>query len=445
MKAIEWVFTVPGASRCLLEAGVPYGHVALASLLKDSRINGSVSSATSIRMAFMIRSKIVTQFLCETQSFKELVHCNLFSVACTAALVSSEPKKGDHRFYVTTFNGKQYSTRHMILQKGVRNRQEEDYTCSRVILDAICASASVEALPIDYLRHKSSIFDHDETIVNDVIENTLDDAINKLLNGETNKILFVSNKSSSISPPQEINDESKIGINVDNFNIYEDIDLPPNAYIFPGSFNPLHEGHVRLVQAALTSHGFRPQENNISHPLVVFEISISNVDKRPLSTDEVIRRIIQFCPSTNPLFSSGNFALNNIAICITAKSLFIDKAKIFNHSTFILGADTLERLLMPKYYVGASYVEMVTAMVTIANCGCSFIVGGRQTKDGKFETAHSILFPTEISTVEGHAGEQHIVDDKRLPRIVLQMMNSISEVDFRCDLSSTAIRNSQKS
>jgi hypothetical protein len=219
--------------------------------------------------------------------------------------------------------------------------------------------------------------------------------------------------------------------------------LPPGAFIYPGSFNPLHEGHAALAAAAIAE---KLQEG--ASPLVVFEIAVVNVDKPPLPREEILRRLKQFDPLTNPVLKDWN--LTNIAVAVTSEPLFVAKARLFPRSSFIVGADTFVRLIDRKYYSSSlpmgnekgggeereedqqrrGLSNMVVALADISKNGCNFLVGGRIIEGGSgvqvFETMDCVLERSRLRSV--------------LPDEVLGMFVGLSERQFRKDISSTELR-----
>ena len=96
--------------------------------------------------------------------------------------------------------------------------------------------------------------------------------------------------------------------------------------LFPGSFHPLHQGHLGMAQYASQRLGVDAE----------FEISVTNVDKPALSAQTIGSRLRQFDPEQT--------------VWLTKAPRFVDKTAIFPGATFILGADTVQRLVDPKYY-----------------------------------------------------------------------------------------------
>eukprot|EP00727_Mastigamoeba_balamuthi_P012627 m51a1_g7988 hypothetical protein (389) ;mRNA; f:84885-95619 len=169
----------------------------------------------------------------------------------------------------------------------------------------------------------------------------------------------------------------------------------PGRHVYTGSFNPFHEGHRSLLLALEEHVGVQP----------VIEISATNVDKPPLSTDEALRRVAQFAGRWDVL--------------VTAAPLFVHKARLLPRSVFVVGYDTAARVLDPKYY-GGSADAAAAALAEIRERGCSFLVAGR-LKDGVFRTFAAAR--SQLPLPQFHS-----------------MFADIPESVFRCDISSTQLR-----
>ena len=104
--------------------------------------------------------------------------------------------------------------------------------------------------------------------------------------------------------------------------------------VFPGSFDPCHRNHIFMAKQA---------SNKLCEP-VHFEISLTNVDKPP----------IDFISLNQRLDSLKGYEDENFmgSICLTNAPLFLQKAALFPDSTFIVGADTINRIFDAKYYNG---------------------------------------------------------------------------------------------
>ena len=113
-----------------------------------------------------------------------------------------------------------------------------------------------------------------------------------------------------------------------------------NCVILSGSFNPVHHGHVRLLDHSS---------------------SMCNVDKPDINESELLKRIQNFESEEK--------------IIVSRSSKFIDKSKIYKNSYFVVGYDTALRILDESYLPpGASLDELFSVL---KKNNCSFIVAGR--------------------------------------------------------------------
>lgn len=167
--------------------------------------------------------------------------------------------------------------------------------------------------------------------------------------------------------------------------------LPQRCCILPGSFNPLHSGHLEMAKVALLRTGLP----------VEFELSVTNVDKPSLSLNEVAGRVEQF---------------EQHGVWITRATRFTQKVALFPDCTFVVGADTAVRLWDQAYY--GSKTELESAIDVLTQGNCRFLILGRSL-DGHFvDSAKEMKIPTRL--------REHC--------------DFVSEAEFRHDISSTELR-----
>lgn len=114
-------------------------------------------------------------------------------------------------------------------------------------------------------------------------------------------------------------------------------------FVYPGSFNPLHDGHMAII-----NHGARRDANKTK--TVDLEISIRNVDKPLLDYNDIIGRVVQF------------YGYDQIGgVYITNMPTFYDKACYFKDVKFMVGMDTLQRICDIRYYPEFTYISDATS------------------------------------------------------------------------------------
>jgi hypothetical protein len=351
--AVAQLLAVPGGSRTILEAVVPYGEEALIEFL-GRQPESYCSAATSRDMA--ARAYDRASWLAERGSS---IPAKIVGLACTASLATDRPKKGEHRFYITALSAEGFTTYSLTLCKGARDRQAEELVLDAVLLNALAEAVGVETrLPAGLLPA--------EKIQTESQRGT--DLLNKLLRG----------------------DLAAISISMDGR--FESTQLRPAA-LLPGAFKPIHEGHWGLAKAASRLTGLS----------VDFELSVTNVDKPPLEADEIRRRLHQFTWRS--------------PVWLTRAATFAEKAALFPGALFVVGADTVERLVAPRYYQD-SKEKMAQALDYIRKQGNRFLVAGRVGQSEQFTTLSGLA----------------------LPEAYRDLFAEIPEAEFRANLSSTNLR-----
>jgi nicotinic acid mononucleotide adenylyltransferase len=348
--AVGELLRVPGGSRLLIEAQVPYDALALATFLGFAPAQ-ACSAETAIAMAQSARARVARLLPAGT---------DLIGLGATAALVSDRPRKGEHRFHIAFANSARIRHCTGVMAKGRRDRAAEEDLVSRAIILWLAHACGIAA------PSPRSLLDADEHFAETVVPTV--DPINQLLAGELDRVTAQPDGQMMLSAPRPI-------------------------VLLPGSFNPVHAGHVLLARVA----------QELRQQPLAFEISVTNVDKPPLASETVRQRLAQFAWKS--------------PVELTRAPTFLEKSRLFPTTTFVIGADTAERLVAPKYY-GDDELRMHVALEEMAKSGSSFLVAVRIDS----------------------AGRVRALSDIPVPRRYADLFSEIPEQRFRLDASSSEIR-----
>jgi len=348
--AIGRLLSVPGGSRLVIEAQVPYDGLALAAFLgfAPAQACSADTAAEMARSAWARAARLVP------------AGADLVGLGATAALVSDRPRKGGHRFHVAFANSAGIAHCTGIMAKGRRDRAAEEDLVARAIILWLARACGIAA------PSPRSLLDADEHFAETVVATA--DTVDQLVAGQLDRVTAQPDGQMMLSAPQPF-------------------------LLLPGSFNPVHAGHTLLARVA----------EELRQQALAFEISVTNVDKAPLAGETVRRRLAQFAWKS--------------PVELTRAPTFVEKSRLFPRTTFVIGADTAERVVAPTYY-GDDEARMHVALEEIASVGSSFLVAVRRDAAGRVRT----------------------LSDIRVPRRYADLFSEIPEHRFRHDASSSELR-----
>ena len=331
-QSINWLLSVPGASKTLIEATIPYSNESLNRYIGEVP-KQYVSKATALSMAraaYMQGAQYGNNEM------------DIIGVSCTGAISTNRKRKGDNQAFIGLWGPRLKYIAHLILEKGERNRVEEEELVSSLIVQCV-----------------------EEKLLGNSVLNV---DLNKLESVSVDETEFSSDLDSLVNG--HISSITSMGTNLVG------LDKSFKGGILSGSFNPIHQGHIELSKLA----------SDILGAPVAFEISVTNVDKPPLQAEEIKKRVSQFERSET--------------VILTCAPLFAEKSGIFQNSTFIIGNDTALRLVDPKYYDN-DVQNMYTSLQKVKDNKCDFLVAGR-LQNSEFKTISDMAIPEAfISLFQG--------------------------------------------
>jgi hypothetical protein len=282
----------------------------------------------------------------------------LFGLGSTATIATDRAKRGEHRVAVAVRDAFGVAHYRLTLRKGERDRSGEEELVSLLILRAVadaCGALPGPTLPLGEGEEVESALDPLATA-------------DGWAAGRTPWLLLTPDGALSTEPPSA------------------------GGLIFSGSFHPLHAGHRELAEVASERTG-RP---------LTFELPLVNADKSAIDLVEARRRALQFAGVA--------------PVLLTRTPLFADKVDLFPGSTFVIGADTAERIVAPRFYDHDPEL-LRAALADLQGAGANFLVAARH-----------------------HRGELITLDDIAVPEGFEGLFEALSEESFRRDVSSSMIR-----
>jgi hypothetical protein len=364
------LWNVPGCSTVLVGAGFPYDSK-LTSKIIGYTPDKFVSAETSVELAM---AAYMEAFDPEAKDY------NTVGIGLSASVISSRVSKGDHKIFVTAINNNASITLSYTLRQGIGSNT-----------DPLATQAWAQEHMKEGQREK------DGAIADKLIEL----AISRLLD-----ISYSANVSPIVSDASQMVKNQILarpffkadGSKCTTKDFFGQTDNYNNYVFYPGSFNPLHHGHLF---AAKQSYKTAVHLNDEIKELI-FSTCINPKHKSEPSVQELLQRIKQI--------RGHNFILT------LDDPYYTDKAKMFPGSMIAMGADVLISLFDPKW--GLDPVKMLDVF---AENNIKFLVQGRMVGD------------TFLKLSDIRNNNKLLQDGK--------YYKCFAHVEGRTDISSTQLRN----
>ena len=360
------LLTESGASQTVLEAVAPYGERALVEFLSH-RPEQFCSEKTARRMAMAAFVRALRN------AENDAAKADLIGAGCTCSLASNRPKRGEHRVHWAVQSVSQTLAASVVLTKDARSRLEEERLVADLLLSTIVAfadsSRDVAAL--------QNLLRPGETVTARRV--TAPRCVQEVLFGELPACRVFPGQWQT-NPPDE------------------NVAAALPRFLFPGSFDPMHRGHRRMLELVRQKYG--------GEGVTALEIAVRNVDKPPVDYLDLCERMasVAECPD-----SAG------VPVWLTQFARFSEKSDFFRDTTFIVGTDTLKRIAHRLYYHYYDHVNIDTAVELaidrITENRCGFLCFARRNEIGELETAESLDLPEKLREIASFVPSMEFCDD----------------------------------
>jgi nicotinamide mononucleotide (NMN) deamidase PncC len=266
----------------------------------------------------------------------------VIGIGMTATCKTSRPQKGAHRVHIALRVADGFHVIHAEFDKEQLERREQGVLCDLLALNALltlteCGGWSFMEPGIMY---PSAI----------AASGRILRPLESLTGGWSKQMLLRSSDGSD----QHADDAASL--------LDQEKDL-----IFPGSYNPLHHGHLGCGELAAKMTGMR----------VVYQLTAVHPDKGIIPDAKLFARADQF-------------AYRDPVLLMREGALYVEKARLLPGFRFLIGADAAYGLLNPKYYDGQD--GLLDMLETLRRLKTQFYVMGRVV-DGKYRTVSDIPIP----------------------------------------------------
>lgn len=314
-SAILDAWKTPGASKYLVGGAFPYDRYEFQDFVgHDVDSYCSEKAALMLAMESFIRAQtsIVRAGQARTEEMGPAI-----GIGITGAVASEELRRGENRIHAAVISSKPGCSwvRTVTLKKGVGIEiRGSDEAVSLVLFDTLLLAGMGESQD-DPTRIIEQHIHKEETREIQIQSKDISDQV-------------MSRPYFDASGRRGVLDEAR-----------------ETHVFFPGTFNPLHQGHQGIATAMETCQLNEP--TRYASKDVTYTICTTPVHKAPMDGIDMLKAIAMFRAQEDCL---PYFPKRNRHLLFTAGDpLFVDKLKKRPGHDWIVGADTFDRMLDPKW------------------------------------------------------------------------------------------------